>query len=87
MALKWKQWQGAAAEPDPWQEAGWEAAGRALHSPGRTIRGQLQPRKRPKRQRDARQRLQEEHGKRNRCCTHNPPRAARIAIKNSHILD
>ena len=33
------------------------------------------------------QKLQEEHGGRNRCRTQNPPRAARIAIKNSHILD
>lgn len=46
---------------------------------GRKIRGQPQPRKKLERKRDARQRLQEEHEGRNRCCTQNPPRAARIA--------
>lgn len=34
-----------------------------------------------------RQRLQKEHGGRSRCCSLNPPRTARTAIKNSHILD
>lgn len=58
-----------------------------LHCPARKIQGQPKPRKRLERKREGRQRLQEEHGGRNRCCTQNPPRAARLAIKNSHILD
>lgn len=58
-----------------------------LHCPTRKIQGQPKPRKRLERKREGRQRLQEEHGGRNRCCTQNPPRAARLAIKNSHILD
>lgn len=58
-----------------------------LHCLARKIRGQPQPRKRLERKREGRQRLQEEHGGRNRCCTQNPPRAARLAIKNSHNLD
>lgn len=51
------------------------------------VTGQPQSKKKLERKRDARQKLQEEHGGRNRCHTQNPPRAARIAIKNSHILD
>ena len=47
----------------------------------------LSDKEKHERKRDARQKLQEEHGGRNRCRTQNPPRAARIAIKNSHILD
>ena len=54
---------------------------------GMGVKGQPQSRKKLERKRDARQKLQEEHGGRNRCRTQNPPRAARIAIKNSHILD
>ena len=54
---------------------------------GMRVTGQPQSKKKLERKRDARQKLQEEHGGRNRCHTQNPPRAARIAIKNSHILD
>ena len=50
------------------------------------VKGQSQSKKKHERKRDARQKLQEEHGGRNRCRTQNPPGAARIAIKNSHIL-
>ena len=62
-------------------------AGSGLLGAGMGVKGQPQSKKKLERKRDARQKLQEEHGGRNRCCTQNPPRAARIAIKNSHILD
>lgn len=72
----------------PWgNRKSWEAAWEALHCTGRTMGAQPQPGKRLERKRDTRQRLQEAHGGRNSCYTQNPPSAARIAIKNSHILD
>lgn len=61
--------------------------GKLCSAPGRKIRGKTLPGKRLERKRNERQGLQEGLGGRNRCLTQNPPRAARIAIKNSHILD